>query len=365
MPVERKHTHSKANANFDYWLNDAINQDEYEEMIFFYHKDLPKAFGMGSSTQISDGGANIIQHIEYLPYGEPSEASSRTPLKIRQLSEQTFFERRDIWNTPYKFNAKELDEETGMYYYGARYYTPEVSIWLSVDPLADKYPSMSPYMYCAGNPVMFIDPDGMKVKYANSRNSQRTWVGNYLRVLYDRISDRSFRQTHRDYRQSKNTYVYKDCSDAQYSRPKDGIVQDYSSRSFVKFNTKTKTKKITNRPTSIAPPPDDSPLNDPLPIDRIKVNVNTPPGINPLKVKVSIHYDAATEKDDISIVDNNTGNVVQSWNNISGKGVLRTSIDLNALGSNNLSVISSQNPSSVIDKELGVQQSSIQEHEYQ
>jgi hypothetical protein len=47
-----------------------------------------------------------------------------------------------------------------MYYYGARYYTPEVSIWLSVDPLADKYPSMSPYMYCAGNPVRLIDPDG-------------------------------------------------------------------------------------------------------------------------------------------------------------------------------------------------------------
>jgi RHS repeat-associated protein len=127
------------NPNFDYWLNDAINQDEYEEMIFFYHKD-----HLGSSTQISDPGANIIQHIEYLPYGE------------------LFFERRmDYWNTPYKFNAKELDEETGMYYYGARYYTPEVSIWLSVDPLADKYPSMSPYIYCAGNPVILVDPNGM------------------------------------------------------------------------------------------------------------------------------------------------------------------------------------------------------------
>jgi RHS repeat-associated protein len=140
MPLERKHTHSKANANFNYWLNDAINQDEYEEMIFFYHKD-----HLGSSTQISDPGANIIQHIEYLPYGE------------------TFFERRldDYWTTPYKFNAKELDAETGLYYYGARYYTPEVSIWLSVDPLADKYPSMSPFMYCLGNPVKLIDPTGM------------------------------------------------------------------------------------------------------------------------------------------------------------------------------------------------------------
>jgi len=122
------------NANFDYWLNDAINQDEYEEMIFFYHKD-----HLGSSTQISDIDANIIQHIEYLPYGE------------------TFFERRSYWNTPYKFNAKELDTETGMYYYGARYYTPEVSIWLSVDPLAGEYPSLS----SLSAPLsVFTRPDG-------------------------------------------------------------------------------------------------------------------------------------------------------------------------------------------------------------
>jgi RHS repeat-associated protein len=73
---------------------------------------------------------------------------------------ETFFERRSYWNTPYKFNAKELDEETGMYYYGARYYTPEASIWLSVDRFADKYPHLSPYHYCAGNPINLIDING-------------------------------------------------------------------------------------------------------------------------------------------------------------------------------------------------------------
>jgi RHS repeat-associated protein len=73
---------------------------------------------------------------------------------------ETFFERRDYWNTPYKFNAKELDQETGLYYYGARYYTPEVSIWLSVDRFADKYPHLSPYHYCAGNPINLIDVNG-------------------------------------------------------------------------------------------------------------------------------------------------------------------------------------------------------------
>ncbi|MCQ2230460.1 MAG: RHS repeat-associated core domain-containing protein [Paludibacteraceae bacterium] len=61
---------------------------------------------------------------------------------------------------PYRFNAKELDEETGLYYYGARYLDPTGTTWLSVDPLFEKYVGMSPYNYCAGNPVKLVDPDG-------------------------------------------------------------------------------------------------------------------------------------------------------------------------------------------------------------
>ncbi|NMB81066.1 MAG: RHS repeat-associated core domain-containing protein [Ignavibacteria bacterium] len=64
------------------------------------------------------------------------------------------------FDSRYKFTAKERDEETGYDYFGARYYTSDESIWLSVDPMSDKYPSLSPYMYCAGNPVRLIDPDG-------------------------------------------------------------------------------------------------------------------------------------------------------------------------------------------------------------
>ena len=56
--------------------------------------------------------------------------------------------------------------ETGFDYFGARYYASDLSIWLSFDPLASKYPSMSPYIYAAGNPVMLVDPDGRWVKGA-------------------------------------------------------------------------------------------------------------------------------------------------------------------------------------------------------
>ena len=59
------------------------------------------------------------------------------------------------------FTRKERDEETGYGYFGARYMDHELTtMWLSVDPMADKYPGISPYAYCAWNPVKLVDSDG-------------------------------------------------------------------------------------------------------------------------------------------------------------------------------------------------------------
>src|SRR5690606_28552299 len=63
--------------------------------------------------------------------------------------------------SPYKFNAKEFDAETGWYYYGARYYSPKFNLMLSVDPMYDLYPSFGPYAYTLQNPVRYTDPTGM------------------------------------------------------------------------------------------------------------------------------------------------------------------------------------------------------------
>ncbi|MDD6185641.1 MAG: JAB-like toxin 1 domain-containing protein [Bacteroidales bacterium] len=60
----------------------------------------------------------------------------------------------------YTYSAKEKDSETGLSYFGSRYYSSDLSVWLSVDPMASKYPSLSPYVYCANNPVRVVDPDG-------------------------------------------------------------------------------------------------------------------------------------------------------------------------------------------------------------
>ena len=99
---------------------------------------------LGTSTFLTDYNGNAYQFFLNLPFGETM---------AEQLGS-------NYYNTPYKFNGKELDEETGLYYYGARYYDPRVSIWLSVDPMAEKFPNSSPYNYCLGNPINLIDPDG-------------------------------------------------------------------------------------------------------------------------------------------------------------------------------------------------------------
>ena len=123
-------------------LDNMYDQDRRERDLYFYHSD-----HLGSSSFITDADGITTQHLQYLPYGE---------LFVEQRATANYF-------TPYKFSAKEKDEETSYSYFGARYLASDFSLWLSVDPMADKYPSMSPYMYCAGNPVMLVDPDGREI----------------------------------------------------------------------------------------------------------------------------------------------------------------------------------------------------------
>ena len=118
--------------------NNFHDKDNYEKMQFYYHPD-----HLGSSSYITNLDGEVAQHIEYVPFGE------------------VFIEERNnTWNTPYLFNAKEFDEETGMYYYGARYYEPRLSLWMSCDPLQERKAGFTTYAYCENNPVKLFDPDG-------------------------------------------------------------------------------------------------------------------------------------------------------------------------------------------------------------
>ena len=72
--------------------------------------------------------------------------------------------------------GKERDEETGYGYFGARYMDHELmTMWLSVDPMANKYPSISPYAYCAWNPVKLVDPDGEDIWELNDEG-KLVWI---------------------------------------------------------------------------------------------------------------------------------------------------------------------------------------------
>ncbi len=116
---------------------------------------LGKVINKGKYSKIKEG--QIIQHTEYIAFGE------------------TFVDEHSVNpRQPYLFNGKELDFETGLYYYGARYYDPKVSLWLNVDPLAEKYPETSPYTYTLNNPIMLVDPDGNE-PYCPSCKTKEDW----------------------------------------------------------------------------------------------------------------------------------------------------------------------------------------------
>ena len=91
------------------------------------------------------------------------------------------------FSASYTFSAKERDTETGLSYFGARYYSLDLSIWLSVDPMSDKYPSLSPYVYCANNPVKLVDPNGEEIRiYYGNRNKYIKYTpGMKVRKRYD------------------------------------------------------------------------------------------------------------------------------------------------------------------------------------
>ena len=135
-----------------------IPDNESTEETFYYHSD-----HLGSTSYVTDDSARITQYTAYLPYGE---------LLVDEHSSSE--------DMPYKFNGKELDEETGLYYYGARYMQPIASIWYGIDPLTEKYPDVSAYVYCMGNPVKYIDLDGKETYVSANKDGTYTVKGGVI-----------------------------------------------------------------------------------------------------------------------------------------------------------------------------------------
>jgi RHS repeat-associated protein len=98
------------------------------------------------STRLMTGNdtSDVEQRRDYKPFGDTQTSSGNN-------------------ESAYQFTQKELDSNTGLYYFGARYYDPSIGRFISVDPLAEKYPGWSPYVYALDNPLIVVDPDGRDV----------------------------------------------------------------------------------------------------------------------------------------------------------------------------------------------------------
>ena len=142
-------------------MENELGRDE-DEPAFYYHGD-----HLGSSAYLTDDAGAITQTLNYLPYGEDWVDVHNSPNYLSR----------------YKYNGKEKDPESGLLYYGARYYDSDISQWLSIDPMADKYPSLSPYNYCADNPVILVDPDGRDF----DPESERKYIAPYRKEINARL----------------------------------------------------------------------------------------------------------------------------------------------------------------------------------
>ncbi len=107
--------------------------------VYYYHPN-----HLSSTMYVTDAQQSVVQSFLYAPYGEI-------------ISEYNTHVMGEAF-PKYSFNAKELDEETGFYYYEARYYNPPT--FISRDPLMSEKPWLTPYHYCSNNPVGRIDPTG-------------------------------------------------------------------------------------------------------------------------------------------------------------------------------------------------------------
>jgi RHS repeat-associated protein len=151
------------------------NTGAEKERVYYYHSD-----HLGSAQVVTNHAGQLYERLEYTPYGE-------TWIEWRNAGVQ------QGETMPYRFTGKERDEETGLYYYGARYLDPKTSRWLSADPAMGEYIPGAPisdearrnnqnlpgmggvfnlvnlhvYHYAGNNPVKYIDPDG-RLTYENT-----------------------------------------------------------------------------------------------------------------------------------------------------------------------------------------------------
>ena len=176
------------------------------EAVYFFHSD-----HLGSASWITNNTGLPVQHLLYLPFGE-----------------HFVNERNTAYDERFTFTGKERDAETGYYYHGARFNSSDLG-WLSVDPMAEKYPSISPYAYCAWNPVKLVDEDGEEVEYSSFYDR--------LLVFLERTFNKGFRMRFDDLKKSTEIYVFNNNDEAINKLSTDG------KKIFINYSLDSKSKE--------------------------------------------------------------------------------------------------------------------------
>ena len=190
---------------------------------------------LGSASWVTDTTGRGYEHFQYNAWGGPFITQRITG---------------GDYQSRYTFSGKERDEETGYSYFGSRYYNSSLSIWLSVDPMSDKYPSLSPYAYCANNPVKLVDPNGEKVinAYENDYNEKKTdYEAAYNKFISfgGNKNAEGYKEAQREYRKAKREY--NDIS-YKYNTVANAIssVQKYNNTLYEKMNDLRNGDKVVD-----------------------------------------------------------------------------------------------------------------------
>jgi RHS repeat-associated protein len=181
-------------------VNPTNNQSEYDYV--YNYKDHLGNIRISYTFETATNTLKTLEENNYYPFGlkhqenlqarsirfVPSSFASNEWIKgvgfLRPTGENlpTILLNQIVPNSgyQYKFQGQERQDELGLavYDYGARNYDPALGRWMNIDPLAEKFSIMTPYAYVAGNPIMFVDPDGKDITLPKGTSRENT-----LRVL--------------------------------------------------------------------------------------------------------------------------------------------------------------------------------------
>jgi len=159
-------------------VTEYIDGFQYDNQQFgFIGSNALKFFGTSEGYYDYVNNRYIYQYIDHLGNVRVNFVKENNVATIVDKNDYYAFGLRHGGNTfsfgeiskyNYKYNNKELQEETGMYDYGARFYMPDLGRWGVVDPLAEQMRRHSPYNYAFNNPMRFIDPDGRRPEAGQS-----------------------------------------------------------------------------------------------------------------------------------------------------------------------------------------------------